>query len=162
MRRVLSGLIGGAAGSAAMTVVMRFLHRRLPPEDRYPLPPRQVAMALAEKSGVGIPASEESRTNLTLAAHYSYGTALGVAYSLTAPRGRWAPLAGLPFGLAVWGGSYLGWLPAVGLHPPATEESAPRNTLMIASHLVWAGTIAAIVHAMDDGAAPARTSRRRD
>ena len=148
MRRVLSGLLGGAAGCAAMTVFMRRMHRQLPPEDRYALPPRRIAMTMAAKSGLGPPQREEDRRALTMLAHYAYGTSLGAVYALVAPRTRWAPVVGgVPFGLAVWTGSYLGWLPAMDLHPPATEESAPRNALMIASHFVWAGTIAAVVEA---------------
>jgi hypothetical protein len=149
MRRIFSGLLGGAIGCAAMSLFMKRMHRELPAEDRYALPPRQIAMTMAEKSGLGPPRKEEDRKALTQLAHYAYGTSLGAVYALVAPRTRWAPLVGgVPFGLAIWTGSYLGWLPALGLHPPATEESAPRNALMIASHFVWAGTIAATVEAL--------------
>ena len=149
MRGLLSGLIGGFAGTVAMTGAMKAMHRRLSREDRYPLPPRQVAMAMADKSGIGRPGREQERRALTVALHYGYGTGMGALYSMMAPRTRWAPLvAGLPFGLAVWGGSYLGLLPAAGLHPPATQESAPRNALMIAAHIVWAGTLATVVEAL--------------
>jgi hypothetical protein len=146
MNRLCVGLAGGLVGSALMTAFMRRMHRELPSDDRYPLPPRQIAMTLAEKSGLGPPAREENRKALTLAAHYGYGTALGGLYGLIAPKPRWARLAaGIPFALAVWAGSYLGWLPAAGIHPPATAESAPRNALMIGAHFVWAGAIALIV-----------------
>jgi hypothetical protein len=160
MRRLLSGLVGGAAGTAAMTMAMRIMHRQLPSEDRHPLPPRHIAMALADKSGIGRPRREDDRKALTMAVHYGYGTGMGAVYSLIAPRTRWAPLvAGLPFGLTVWTAGYLGWLPAVGLYPPATQESAPRNALMIASHVVWAGTIAAVVEALRPRRSTPRGSR---
>jgi hypothetical protein len=152
MRRLLAGLFGDAVGCAAMTAVMKRLHRELPAEDQYALPPRRIAMTMAAKSGLGPPRREEDRRALTMLAHYAYGTSLGALYAAIAPRTRWAPVVGgVPFGLAVWTGSYLGWLPAVGLHPPATEESAPRNALMIASHFVWGGTIGAFVAALGDG-----------
>jgi uncharacterized membrane protein YagU involved in acid resistance len=148
MQRILAGLIGGAIGTAFMTMAMKRMHRELPRGDRYPLPPRRVAMELAEKSGLGPPRRERDRKALTIATHYAFGTGMGAVYSMIVPQTRWAPIAAaLPFGLAVWAGSYLGWLPAVGLHPPATQESAPRNALMIASHFVWAGTIGATVFA---------------
>ena len=147
--RLLSGLLGGVVGTAAMTMAMRAMHRHLPPQDQYPLPPRHIAIAAAEKTGVGAPRTEENRKKLTLAAHYGYGTALGGVYGLLAPRTAWAPVVGgVPFALAVWSGSYLGLLPALGLYPSATHESAPRNGLMIAAHLVWAGAIATVVEAM--------------
>lgn len=73
---------------------------------------------------------------------------MGGLYGLIAPSTRWASLAAsVPYGLAVWAGNYLVLLPALGLHPPATRESPPRNALMIAAHLVWAGTLATIVAA---------------
>ena len=155
MRRLFSGLLGGALGSAVMAVFMGRMRKRLPPEDRYALPPRRIAMTLATKSGVGPPRRERDRRAVTLAAHYAYGTALGGVFSMVAPRSRsGAVLAGLPFGLAVWTGSYLGWLPAMGLHPPATQESAHRNALMVAAHFVWAGTIGAIVAALAEDRRP--------
>jgi hypothetical protein len=49
-------------------------------------------------------------------------------------------LAGAGFGVAVWAGSYLGWLPAAGILSPATEHPPRRNALMIASHVVWGAT----------------------
>jgi uncharacterized membrane protein YagU involved in acid resistance len=146
MQRVLAGMIGGAVGTVLMTTAMKAMHRRLPRRDRYPLPPRRVTMELVEKSGLEPPRRERDRKTLTRATHYAFGTGMGAVYSMIVPRTRWAAIAAaLPFGLAVWGGSYLGWLPATGLHPPATEESAPRNALMIAAHFVWAGTIGALV-----------------
>jgi hypothetical protein len=40
--RLLLGALAGVVGTAAMTVAMRALHRRLPPQHRYPLPPREI------------------------------------------------------------------------------------------------------------------------
>jgi hypothetical protein len=165
MPRLLTGFLGGAVGTAAMTLAMRAMHRRLPARDRYPLPPRQIAIALAEKSGVGAPAHENDRKALTMTLHYSYGIGMGGLFALLTPPTRWMSLASGPlFGLAVWTGSYLGWLPAVGLHPPATRESAPRNGLMVASHLVWSGVIGAVVEALgrEDDAHHAHSSRTVD
>jgi hypothetical protein len=47
------------------------------------------------------------------------------------------PLPGALFGVGVWGASYLGWLPAVGLIQPAIRHPARRNALMLSVHLVW-------------------------
>jgi uncharacterized membrane protein YagU involved in acid resistance len=156
MRRLLAGLLGGALGTVAMTAAMTAMHRRLPARDRYPLPPRQVTMAAADKSGIGRPRREEDRRALTLAAHYAYGISMGVAYAVLArPRRRPALLSGPAFGLTVWSGSYLGWLPAAGLHRPATREPASRNALMLASHVVWGALVGIVVHAIDrDGTRP--------
>jgi hypothetical protein len=148
MRRFLTGLIGGALGSAAMSGFLRVMFPLLPDRDQYPLPPRRIAMRLVTKSGFEVPRREADRRALTLTAHYAYGTTLGGVYGLIAPRRPLTALAGgVPFAMAVWAGGYLGWLPAVGVHPAATREPASRNALMIAAHLVWAGVIAATVAA---------------
>lgn len=159
MRRLLAGLMGGALGSAAMSGFLRVMFPLLPDHDQYPLPPRRIAMRLVTRSGFEVPRRESDRQVLTLTAHYAYGTTLGGVYGLIAPRRPLTALAGsVPFALSVWAGSYLGWLPAVGLHPSATRESAQRNALMIAAHVVWAGVIAATVA----GAATRYSRRSRD
>jgi uncharacterized membrane protein YagU involved in acid resistance len=57
-----------------------------------------------------------------------------------APRPSLA--AGAAAGVTIWAGSYLGWIPAVGLLTPATEHPARRNGMMIAAHLVWGAALA--------------------
>jgi uncharacterized membrane protein YagU involved in acid resistance len=55
------------------------------------------------------------------------------------------PVKGSLAGLAVWTGSYLGWVPALGILPPATEHPWRRNVMMIVAHLVWGMTLGAFV-----------------
>jgi hypothetical protein len=50
-------------------------------------------------------------------------------------------LAGTLYGLVVWGASYLGLVPALGLLSPATRHPRRRNALMIAAHLVWGAAL---------------------
>jgi uncharacterized membrane protein YagU involved in acid resistance len=162
MTRVVIGLVGGAAGTVAMTTAMAVMHRLLPARDRYPLPPRQVAMAAADKSGIGRPAHEEDRRALTLASHFAYGISMGAMYALLVQPRRPAPaLTGSAFAMAVWSGSYLGWLPATGLHPPATREPLSRNALMIAAHLVWGSTVGLVTAALAPEPAADGRSRPR-
>ena len=138
MKEALLGSVAGCVATVPMTWAMDAMHRQLPPEERYPLPPRQVTMRVAEETGVKEDLDEEERLGLTLLAHFGMGTAAGAAYGLI---GRHiplpAPLAGAAFGLAVWAGNYLGLLPALGLLRPATEHPIRRTGLMIAAHLVW-------------------------
>jgi putative membrane protein len=89
---------------------------------------------------------ERGRFGTTVALHFGYGTAVGALYVPLAdlPSGPW-PAKGMAFGLLVWIGSYLGWLPLTGLLSPATRHPAERNLLMIAAHLVWGSVIAGII-----------------
>ena len=136
---------GAAAGSAAtlcMTAVMMALHRALPRGQRYPLPPRQIALRVAEAVRLRREMNEPARSAATLAAHFAFGTATGVAYAPLAAALRSTPAcagAGVAFGLLVWLVSYAGWLPAVGLYAPPQNQPAARNALMVAAHVVWGG-----------------------
>jgi uncharacterized membrane protein YagU involved in acid resistance len=128
-----------------MTAAMVAMHRGLPAHERYPLPPRRITMRAAKKAGVKHLLDEEQKTGATLAAHFGYGTATGAFFGLLAPkRAAEAIPAGIGFGLLVWSASYLGLLPALDLHPPATRDTFRRNLLMIAAHVVWGATLGAV------------------
>ena len=139
MNRILLGALAGLAATAPMTLAMKLMHERLPREEQYPLPPRQVTEGMAEKAGVNEHLDEDDRKAATWASHFAYGAACGALYgALSGERTDSRPLlAGVGFGVAVWAGSYLGWLPAAGIISPATEHPARRNALMIAAHAVW-------------------------
>ncbi len=155
MNRILLGALAGLAATGPMTLAMKLMHEQLPREERYPLPPRQVTEGLAEKAGVNEHLEESEREAATWASHFAYGAACGALYGAVAGErvdGR-PMLAGAGFGLAVWAGSYLGWLPAAGIISPATEHPARRNALMIAAHVIWGATTGAAVGRLsDDGA----------
>ncbi|MCA1617822.1 MAG: DUF1440 domain-containing protein [Acidobacteria bacterium] len=142
MNRILLGALAGLAATAPMTLAMKVMHEQLPRGEQYPLPPRQVTEGVAEKAGVNEHLDEEEREAATWASHFAYGAACGALYgALSGERVDNHPvLAGVGFGVAVWAGSYLGWLPAAGITRPATEHPPRRNALMIAAHVVWGAT----------------------
>ena len=162
MNTVLLGALAGFAATVPMTLAMELMHEQLPAHEQYPLPPRQITMEAAEGAGVKHELDEEERTGLTLAAHFAFGTACGAVY---APIARAvdlpAPLTGAAFGLAVWAGSYLGWLPAAGVLRPATEHPPRRTALMIAAHLVWGLAAGAIVDGLSDDERQTSRARRK-
>jgi uncharacterized membrane protein YagU involved in acid resistance len=131
-----------------MTAVMMALHQVLPGEPDSPLPPRHITENAAEAAGAGEAMDnmdEGGRKATTLAAHFGYGAAAGAAYVPLAGKSGLPPAAeGALFGLAVWGGSYLGLMPATGLYNSAKDEPAARNVLMIAAHLVWGASLGVI------------------
>lgn len=152
MNRILSGALAGLAATAPMTLAMKLMHEQLPRDEQYPLPPRQVTEGVAEKAGVREQLGEDERQAATWVSHFAYGTACGALYgALSGERADSHPLlAGVGFGLAVWAGSYLGWLPAAGIVAPATEHPARRNALMIAAHVVWGATTGAALAGLAD------------
>lgn len=152
MNRVLLGALAGLAATAPMTLAMKLMHEQLPREEQYPLPPRQVTEGMAEKVGVNEDLDEEERKAATWVSHFAYGAACGALYgALSGGRAAGHPaLAGVGFGVAVWAGSYLGWLPAAGILSPATEHPARRNALMIAAHVVWGATAGVVLERLSE------------
>jgi hypothetical protein len=132
MNRLVIGGLAGLSATAAMTMVMRHLHKGLPEPLQYPLPPREIVEEIAPVS------REEVLRTLTLLSHFGYGAAAGALYAITTTNR--SNFAGMTFGAAVWFGSYLGWIPASRILTPATAHPMARNVLMICSHLVWGAT----------------------
>jgi uncharacterized membrane protein YagU involved in acid resistance len=151
MKRFLNGLLAGTVATVPMSLVMLVLHR-FPTREPQPLPPEQITQTLAEEVAAqvrGVGATEHldkpQLQALTLANHFGFGAAAGGIYALLSPRVAAPPVVkGALWGLVVWSVSYLGWLPATRILPPATQQSPRRNFLMIAAHLVW-GVSAALV-----------------
>lgn len=135
---LVTGAIAGFVATFPMTAVMELMHRDLPWWQRYPLPPSQIVSRIAGKVGLRQHMNESQHSITTVIAHFAYGAAAGALY---APLANRAPLPaifkGSVAGMIVWGGSYLGLLPALGILPPATEHPHRRTALMIAAHLVW-------------------------
>ncbi len=151
MNKILLGALAGLVATAPMSAAMKLMHEQLPRHEQYPLPPRAVTMEVAERAGLREHLDEPEREGLTWASHFAYGAGCGAAYALLAGGKRLPPaLAGASFGLAVWAGSYLGWLPAAGLLRPATEHPTRRNALMIAAHLVWGATAGVVLDRLAD------------
>ena len=141
MHRVLAGAGAGAIATIPMTLVMEALHRRLPGEVPRPLPPREVAEAIAVKAGINRELSERDIQDLTLATHFGYGALCGAVFASVMPKQPAAAVAsGVLFGLGVWAGSYLGWLPATGLRQPLRFDPIARSGLMIVAHVTWGVT----------------------
>jgi uncharacterized membrane protein YagU involved in acid resistance len=139
--RLLIGAIAGFAGTMAMTAAMRRLHRRLPEEEQYPLTPREI-VDLGSKQ-LGLPLAGEAAKDVTTAAHFAYGAAMGALIAALNPDPK--KRTGAAAGVAVWLASYMGWIPAVRTLDPATEHPARRNLLMIGVHLVWGAATAASI-----------------
>jgi uncharacterized membrane protein YagU involved in acid resistance len=142
MHNLLRGAAAGTAATVPMTAAMTLLQRELPSARRQPLPPRQITVRVAREVGLAKYLGPAERTAATAVAHFGYGAAAGALYGAIAPALPGPPLGkGIAFGLAVWAGSYLGWLPAAGILRPATHEPAGRNTMMIAAHVVWGAVL---------------------
>lgn len=152
MNRVVAGTLAGLIATVPMSAAMLLLHRLEPPETRHtPLPPETVTAHAAEDADVRDDLGEEGLRAATVAGHFAYGAAAGALYAPLAGVLPRPAVSGIGFALALWGVGYLGWVPAVGLMPSATEQPAARNVVMIAAHAVWGATTGLLVARMAPG-----------
>ena len=142
-RPTFKGWIAGLLATIPMTLAFKLLNRRVPRPLRLSLPPEEVTLKLAHKIG----ADQRLRTAAQRKAaiwsgHYLYGATAGTLYpalaDVVARKARIHPaVTGAAFGLTVWAGSYMGWLPGLRILPPETKRPRSRRVLNIAAHLVW-------------------------
>jgi uncharacterized membrane protein YagU involved in acid resistance len=142
LTRAAAGAAAGFAATGPMTLIMAGVREALPKDDQHSLPPRIVTERAAQEAGVAHRVDEPEKKAATTAAHLGFGAAVGAVYGVVAPGLPFDPvLNGVAYGLGVWVSSYLGWLPAAGLHPPAHRESAGRNAMNVGAHVVWGAVL---------------------
>lgn len=144
---ILVGAIAGCISTAPMTVTMVGLHARLPPDQQYPLPPSHITTKIVEEGMLNTHLPTSAHRSLTLANHFAYGAACGALYALVARKLPFSPpLNGMLFGLGVWTGSYVGWLPLFQVMPSAAKQPAPRNALMLVAHMIWGVSVGVLTN----------------
>jgi len=148
--RLLKGALAGCIATGPMTMAMLLMHRLLPGEQRYALPPTLITRRLTGGKGPFARLGSHENKALTYLMHFGFGTAFGAVFALL-PRQLPlpAPLRGILFALCVWAGSYLGWIPAAQILPPATKHPAGRNILMIVAHIVWGAVLGLLLERLD-------------
>jgi uncharacterized membrane protein YagU involved in acid resistance len=141
-RKLIQGAAAGFIATAPMSLTMLIGWRLLPRRQRYPLAPRLITEQITERVGIEDQLTEDQLVGLTIFSHFGYGALFGAIYTLfDKMMPIHSSLKGTLMGLAVWVGSYLGWLPAMGILRPATRHPWRRNLLMILAHVVWGLTL---------------------
>lgn len=140
--RYSAGALAGTIATLFHTATMFALRPWLPHERTRALPPAQITSVAADRADVRTARAGRGLRVATTATHFGFGAAAGAAYPVIAERTRCPPVAtGVGFGLAVWAASYLGWIPALRLLPPATHDPASRTIMMILAHVAWGASL---------------------
>lgn len=145
------GTVTGLAATAAMSVVFVVADRTGAVDQP---PPRSIIDHFLPF----VPAKPSNR--LAVATHFAYGAAGGAAFeALTARQVRlWRRLlTGAAFGMTVWLAGYEGWVPAMGVLPPAHRDDRGRVATEIAAHLVYGLGLGAAGHLAARRRLPAAT-----
>lgn len=142
-RTALEGLLCGAVATVPMSAVMLVAGRI---GAMGTLPPERVTERAMDATGVGATSQGEKDVATSLA-HLAFGAGGGVAFALLHRRLN-LPVAavaqGAAFGLAVWAVSYQGWIPALGILPPADDDRPGRRWAMIGAHIVYGSALGAL------------------
>ncbi len=134
-RGAVAGTLATVVMSALMLVAQRLgLMGEQPPE-------RITAEALDR---LGAERSESTQNALASGVHLAFGAVAGAVYGVAvtrmparAPR----PVTGAAFGLGVWLISYAGWVPALRIMPPISDDRPGRPTSMALAHVVFGGVL---------------------
>src|SRR3954468_12174582 len=142
MQTLVRGALAGLAATVPMTVVIgtgraaRLLHTP---------PPVEITENIAEQAGEDPNRQSPEFQAAWLAAHAGYGAICGIIFSAMRPAlPRSDLIAGLLFGAAVWGVSYISLMPSLNLYPSAQDDSNQRQVVMIAAHAVFGMSLASI------------------
>jgi hypothetical protein len=138
--RALAGAAAGTVATVAMSGVMLAAQRAGWMGKQ---PPRRIVEASLDAAGAR--RSETTDRALALAAHLGYGAVGGAVFAPLVRRARGVPALGIAFALAVWAGSYFGWVPALGIMPPAHRDHPGRQPAMVLAHVVYGGVLGWLV-----------------
>lgn len=152
MRNMLIRLAAGAVGGAVATLIIgkgMQLSSKLP-ERFQPASPKEDPGHFLISQGERLvgPLSQKMHSRAVQAMPYVYGlswplglAALARVLGLHTPGRRIA--AGAALGALVWLIGFEGWLPLVGLLPPAHRTPLAKNATNLASHVAY-GTVASL------------------
>jgi hypothetical protein len=119
--------------TGAMSVLMLALRRQVGEQ-----PPDAIVKHVAR--GVGATPTEREADAMAVLAHVGFGASVGAGYALL-PRVGSPVVRGVATALGVYAASYQGWVPALGILPPATEDRPGRPRVLIAAHVVYGAVL---------------------
>ena len=139
------GVLAGLIATVPMTLFMFAVHRLLPGWQQYALPPERVTDEVTGQTEVKEDMNKPESLGASLVAHFGFGSTMGALYGPIAKRVPLPPVVkGIAFGMLVWAANYLGLLSAMKMQESAFNEPVRRNIIMIASHVVWGGTLGVV------------------
>ncbi len=140
------GARGGAVGTAAMSGVMLAAQRAGAMRRQ---PPEAITAAALDAAGEHRQ-DAATRDALAVALHFAFGAGVGALFGvlhaqLPARVRRHPALSGAAYATLIWAVSYQGWVPALGILPPATRDAPGRPATMLLAHWVYGATLGVVV-----------------
>lgn len=141
------GAVTGSAATVAMSAFM-LAAQRLGMMGK--LPPKEITEASLDAIGLRDHVDEPVVDLLTAGTHLGFGAAAGALFAVLH---RWldlpvhAVIQALLFATGVWTVSYMGWVPALGIMPPAHRDEPGRPESMVAAHWIYGAVLGVITEA---------------
>lgn len=148
MRTFRLALEGALAGSAATLVMSAFMLLAQRHGAMSKLPPREITEAAVDAAGAGARTDERTLDLLTAAAHIGFGAVAGSLFAVLRDALRLplhAAVQGVAFATGVWTVSYMGWVPALGIMPPAHRDERGRPEAMVVAHWIYGAVLGFIL-----------------
>jgi uncharacterized membrane protein YagU involved in acid resistance len=148
------GALAGVAGGLAMTGMVHKVAPRVIPEDMQPdefVPKKAVEWAEEKVNGQDT-LSESQEMKVAMGGHLAYSALAGSLYGLARQHVADdipAPVAGALFGVAVWGLSFEGWMPAVGIMERTTDQPPKKWPAPVMGHIIYGVTTALAYKALE-------------
>ncbi len=145
LRLVALGAVSGTIATAVMSAVMVAAKRAGLMSE---LPPHEIASRTVDRTAAGDNLDQGDRRELGWLTHFAFGAAAGAFYALLrnvvrTPGPAW--LHGAGYALAIWFVSYMGWVPALRLMPPADRDEPGRQPVMVAAHVVFGAVLGGLI-----------------
>ncbi len=138
---LVRGAADGVVATAVMSAAMLLAKRSCAMGE---MPPEKITARFLNRAGV--PRTAEQQDALAIAFHFAFGAVGGACFRLAAAR---IPAPAVPLGMAygtgIWAVSYMGWVPALRIMPPADRDRRGRQLAMIAGHLMYGSTLGLLV-----------------
>jgi uncharacterized membrane protein YagU involved in acid resistance len=142
----IRGALGGVAGGLVMYGMKQKVAPKILPEEmrREGFAPRQAVEWAEEQAGRPDALTDTEEEEWAMAAHLAYSAGFGAIYALVRQRADHAPapVAGALFGLAVWGASFEGWMPALGIMPATTDLPMRKRAPDVMGHVIYGAATA--------------------
>ena len=139
---IAAGIVSGLIATAVMTLWMMVLQEAIPTERHRRLPPGDVAMGVAQKTGIAGKMDEPAKKAAIGISHFGFGIAASLLYALLFGPFQYLNVwSGILFGSLIYLISYTGWIPLFRIMPFPTEMTGGRNFILISSHLLWGAVL---------------------
>jgi hypothetical protein len=148
VRAIFDGALGGAVGTVGMSSLMLAAGKAGLMGEH---PPDKIAGAALDAAGVHA-RDEEAQDAAAMLLHFGFGIGSGALFGLLHRRLPFrvpGALHGMLFACIIWATSYQGWIPALGIMPPASEDRPDRPRIMLLAHLIYGALLGTLVERRD-------------